>query len=94
MEDGQQPLDAGSDHPETLTARQREIVQMVAEGQSSKQIGLRLGLSHRTVETHRANAMRLLGINKQTELVRYVLTHLSLESIPAGAPARQTGEKN
>jgi DNA-binding NarL/FixJ family response regulator len=70
---------------DSLTARQREIVQLVAEGKSSREIAGRLGLSSRTVETHRANAMRALGINKQTELVRYVLTQLPLENVSAGA---------
>jgi len=58
---------------ETLTARQREVVQLVAEGKSSREIGRLLGISRRTVETHRAQAMRIFGVNKQTELVRFVL---------------------
>lgn len=58
---------------ETLTARQREVVQLVAEGKSSREIGRLLGISRRTVETHRAQAMKIFGVNKQTELVRFVL---------------------
>jgi len=58
---------------ETLTARQREVVQLVAEGKSSKEIGRLLGISRRTVETHRAQAMKMFGVNKQTDLVRFVL---------------------
>jgi DNA-binding NarL/FixJ family response regulator len=58
---------------EALTARQREVVYLVAEGKSSREIGRLLGISRRTVETHRAQAMKTFGINKQTELVRFVL---------------------
>jgi two-component system, NarL family, response regulator NreC len=64
---------SGMEKSGTLTARQLEIVRLVAEGKSSKEIGARLGLSRRTVETHRANAMRQLGLKKQTDLVRYAL---------------------
>jgi len=63
---------------ETLTSRQREVVQLVAEGKSSREIGHVLGISPRTVETHRAQAMKLVGVNKQTDLVRMVL----LQGIP------------
>jgi len=63
------------DFNESLTSREREIVRLVAEGSSSKEIGGQLGLSRRTVETHRANAMRKLGLKKQTNLVRYAFTH-------------------
>ena len=58
---------------EALTGRQREVVYLVAEGKSSREIGRLLGISRRTVETHRAQAMKTFGINKQTELVRFVL---------------------
>lgn len=58
---------------ETLTTRQREVVQLVAEGKSSREIGRLLGISRRTVETHRAQAMKMFGVNKQTDLVRFVV---------------------
>ena len=58
---------------DSLTARQREVVQLVAEGKSSREIGRPLGISRRTVETHRAQAMKMFGVNKQTDLVRFVL---------------------
>jgi DNA-binding NarL/FixJ family response regulator len=58
---------------EALTARQREVVNLVAEGKSSREIGRLLGISRRTVETHRSHAMKTFGINKQTDLVRFVL---------------------
>jgi two-component system, NarL family, response regulator NreC len=64
---------ADFDPHETLTAREREVLQLAAEGKTSTAIAARLHLSHRTVENHRANLMRKLGIQNQTELVRYAL---------------------
>lgn len=58
---------------DTLTSRERETLQMAAEGLSSVEIAERLSISPRTVEVHRANMMRKLGINSQTELVRYAI---------------------
>ena len=58
---------------DTLTAREREIVQMTAESQSSTEVGRRLFISPRTVEIHRQNAMRKLGLRNQGELIRYAL---------------------
>lgn len=57
----------------TLTPREREVLQQVAEGRRSAEIAARLSISVRTVELHRANLMRKLGVRTQTELVRYVL---------------------
>jgi DNA-binding NarL/FixJ family response regulator len=61
------------DSYQTLTAREREILQMTAESQSSAQIGHRLFISPRTVEIHRQNAMRKLGLRNPSELIRYAL---------------------
>jgi len=58
---------------QTLTARERQILQLSTEGQTSADIGARLSISPRTVEAHRANLMRKLGFHKLTELVRYAL---------------------
>ena len=58
---------------DTLTAREREILQMTAESQSSTEVGRRLFISPRTVEIHRQNAMRKLGLRNQGELIRYAL---------------------
>ncbi len=58
---------------ETLTTREREVLQLCAEGYSGTEIATRLGISPRTVDTHRANLMRKLGIQGQTDLVRYAL---------------------
>ena len=69
------------DPHETLTPRERETLQMAAEGKTSADIAARLHLSHRTVENHRASVMRKLGLQNQTELVRYALRRglISLE---------------
>ena len=56
-----------------LTARQREIVQLLAEGKSSKEVASALGLSVKTAETHRANIMRRLDCHSVTALVRYAI---------------------
>lgn len=56
-----------------LTHKEREILQLIAEGHSSKQIAKSLNLSLNTVHVHRNNIMKKLGIHKQAELVRYAL---------------------
>lgn len=59
--------------PSRLTPRQREIVQLLAEGKSSKEVAVALGLSVKTAETHRANIMRRLECHSVSELVRYAV---------------------
>ncbi len=61
------------DPHETLTAREREVLQLAAEGKTGAEIAARLHISQRTVENHRANLMRKLGLKNQSELVRYAL---------------------
>ena len=56
-----------------LTAREREIVQLLAEGKSNKEVATTLGISVKTAETHRANVMHKLGLHSTAELVRYAL---------------------
>ncbi|MGA8232576.1 MAG: LuxR C-terminal-related transcriptional regulator [Candidatus Acidiferrales bacterium] len=56
-----------------LTSRQREIVQLLAEGKTSKEVATILGLSTKTVETHRAQIMRRLDCHSVSELVRYAI---------------------
>ena len=58
---------------ETLTTREREVLQLTAEGLSSSEVAAQLSISPRTAETHRANLMRKLGLRTQTDLVRYAL---------------------
>lgn len=58
---------------EVLTARQREVLQLIAEGLSSKEIATRLDLSLKTVESHRTELMERLGIHGVAGLVRYAI---------------------
>ena len=60
---------------EGLTARETEILRFIAAGQSNKGIARELDLSVRTVETHRLNIKRKLGIEGQAELIRYAIQH-------------------
>jgi DNA-binding NarL/FixJ family response regulator len=59
--------------PGDLTPREREIVQLLAEGNSNKQIASMLNLSVKTVETHRSNLMRKLGLHGLSDLIHYAL---------------------
>ena len=56
-----------------VTPREREIIQLIAEGHSSKQAATTLGLSVKTVDTHRANIMRKLRLRSVSDLVRYAI---------------------
>lgn len=58
---------------DALTDREREVFQLAAEGSSNPQIAERLSLSPRTVEMHRANLMKKLGLKSQTDLVKYAV---------------------
>ncbi|MCJ7623434.1 MAG: response regulator transcription factor [Anaerolineaceae bacterium] len=58
---------------DTLTTRERGILQLVVEGHSTNDIAAMLSISSRTVETHRANLMRKLRLNSQVELIRFAL---------------------
>ena len=62
-----------ADAYDTLTTREREVLQLAAESSSATEIAARLGISPRTVETHRENLMRKLGLLSQTDLIRYAL---------------------
>ena len=57
-----------------LTAREREVLERIAEGSSNKEIGRMLGISPRTVEVHRARIMEKLGARNAADLVRIVLS--------------------
>lgn len=59
--------------PDPLTLREREILQLIAEGKTSKAIGDLLGVSLKTVESHRANIMEKLDIHDTAGLVRYAI---------------------
>jgi DNA-binding NarL/FixJ family response regulator len=63
----------------TLTSREREIVQLVAEGKSTKEVAVGLGISVKTAETHRSNILRKLDMHSVTELVRYAVKNHMIE---------------
>jgi DNA-binding NarL/FixJ family response regulator len=71
-----------SDHEfhSRLTSREREIVQLLAEGKSSKEVAASLGISVKTAETHRANIMRKLELHSVSELVRYAVKNQIIEA--------------
>ncbi len=69
---------AATDPYQLLTVREREVLQLTTEGQSCTEIADRLFISARTVENHRANLMRKLGVRNQKELVRYAVERRSL----------------
>jgi len=64
---------AAMDAYDSLSSREREVVQLAAEGHTNAEIGKRLFISPRTVEIHRANMMQKLDLRNQTELIRYAL---------------------
>jgi len=66
-------LGQGEGHKEELTPREEEVVKLVAEAHTNKEIAELLGLSEKTVENHRSNAMRKLGMRDRVELVRYAI---------------------
>ena len=72
---GAQPEDAAAIRTyELLTDREREVFQLTAAGHRTAQVADRLSISSRTVETHRARAMRKLGVRNPIDLVRYAHT--------------------
>lgn len=63
-----------------LTPREREILQLLAEGRTTKQVALTLSISVKTVETHRSNLMRSLGLESISDLVRYAVRNRIIEA--------------
>ncbi len=66
---------AEADPVAALTARQREIVRLLAEGCSAKLIASQLGISTRTVEFHKYRAMESLGVHSGAELTHFAIKH-------------------
>jgi len=65
--------DRGDGPGEPLTAREREVLKLIADGHTNQAIAEQLGLSRKTVDSHRANAMRKLDLHDVTEVVKYAL---------------------
>jgi len=64
---------AGEDFDDVLTTREREVIQLLAEGKTSKEVAIALNLSVKTAETHRTNLMRKLGLHSVADLTRYAV---------------------
>jgi len=62
-----------------LTTREREIIRLISEGNSSKEVASTLGISVKTADTHRANIMRKLQVHTVSDLVRYALRNQIIE---------------
>lgn len=71
--------DSGGKAPEMISSREREIVQLLAEGRSNRDIAELLNLSVKTVETHRANIMKKLNFKSITDLVLYAVRNHLIE---------------
>jgi len=65
--------DASKDPYDTLTTREREVLQLSAQGLTNPEIGRKLSISPRTAETHRANLLRKLALKGQKDLIRFAL---------------------
>ena len=76
---GKKPLE-GTPEKSRITDREREVVQLLAEGKSSKEVAAVLGISVRTVETHRATIMKKLGLKSFSELIRYAVRNKIVEA--------------
>jgi DNA-binding NarL/FixJ family response regulator len=68
-----------SDSAPTLSAREREIVQLLAEGASNKEVARTLGISVKTAETHRSNIMRKMQFASLSDLVKYAVRNKIIE---------------
>ena len=71
-----------------LTAREQEVMQLTAEGYTAAQIADRLSISRRTVEGHRANLMRKLGLSNRADVMRYALER-GVVPMKSGPPVRR-----
>ncbi len=82
---------AQADGYQTLTAREREVLHLAAEGLPASAMAERLGIGARTAETHRASVMRKLGLHGRADLVRYALQRglLALEPEEPTPPGPQ-----
>jgi len=78
LEGGERPLSSAAQR-NRLTAREREIVQLLAEGKSNKEVAATLNISVKTAETHRTNIMNKLDLHSISELVRYAVRNNIVE---------------
>ena len=69
-----------------LTLRETEVLKMLADGYSTKEIATELSIAHKTAEIHRANAMKKLGIHNRAELVKYAIREGITDTAPRLRP--------
>ncbi len=72
---GTPPANDTDFHPAGLTGREKEILNLIAEGFSNTEIGEQLSISHRTVDTHRTNLMKKIGVRNIAGLIKYAFRH-------------------
>lgn len=72
---GGQPAEhgVGAPSPDVLTPKEREVLQLISEGITTKEIGVRLGVAIKTAETHRTNMMRKLGLHSVAAVTKYAI---------------------
>lgn len=71
--------DGGRPYADPLTEREREVAQLLVEGLGSRAVANRLGITPKTVDTHRSSIMRKLGMTSMADLVRYAIRHRLVE---------------
>jgi DNA-binding NarL/FixJ family response regulator len=89
LDKGQNGSNGDSSKSPTLTPREREVIQLLAEGKSSKEVACLLSLSTKTAETHRSNIMRKLDIHSIRDLVVYAVKNEIIQ-VQVSSPATQT----
>jgi DNA-binding NarL/FixJ family response regulator len=72
--------DASAGPTEPLTPREQEVLKLIAEAHTNREIGEILHLSEKTVESHRGNLLRKLGMRDRVELVRYAIRRGLIEA--------------
>ena len=80
---GRQPATTPVVSRDRLTAREREVVQLLAEGKSTKEVAMVLGVSAKTAETHRSNIMRKLDFHSVSQVVLYALRNNIVQLSPS-----------
>jgi DNA-binding NarL/FixJ family response regulator len=88
-----QPVERGRTRYDLLTDREREVLKLLVDGLSTKQVAARLDRSVKTAEVHKYNLMHKLGVHDRAELIRYAIAH-RLVRVPvfedlAGGPGNE-----
>ena len=79
LSDSLKPITQQRELAEPLTPREKEVLQLIVQGYTNRQIGKELNISMRTVEGHRSNLVEKLGLHSRVELVRYARQHGLIE---------------